>query len=276
MAVAIKLPNGKRYIEYSYSENENKEWLCADEINDWITKIFSRGWTNWLVYNDQTTHTTIIGAGHCKGIVVWNKERSTIGWLCHSVPFFPTHFNPTESIVISPIRDSEYVYGQSFFFVQWRYTDDILVKVKRQLKIMNANIYIQFDPTPPILLTDEKPIPLSILQIHPLVSHVAKSPSLTIDIYSEYLSCQYNHLWYIESWRRGSPCLTMKNIIDVDELHYKECTYKNGQDHSKWAVSTSSFVWIGDLNRMTTQMKRGGGGFICDDVNLAQLFRSLV
>ena len=50
--------------------------------------------------------------------------------------------------------------------------------------------------------------------------------------------------------------------MNVKTLSMAGATWDEGQDHSKWAVSTSGAkptVCIGGVNRMLSQRKRGGG-----------------
>ena len=76
----------------------------------------------------------------------------------------------------------------------------------------------------------------------------------------------------MESWIRGSAVGAMCDpyeVVDVIELQMfppvgeegEGFTYLETQDHAKWAIGQSSktkIVCMGDINRMTTQRKRGG------------------
>jgi hypothetical protein len=44
--------------------------------------------------------------------------------------------------------------------------------------------------------------------------------------------------------------------------------YTYSKDHSKYGYSDKGWMVIGDLNRMTTQHVRGGGGMILRENNL--------
>jgi hypothetical protein len=50
--------------------------------------------------------------------------------------------------------------------------------------------------------------------------------------------------------------------------------YKSTNDHSKYACN-HEYVIIGDLNRMTTQFDRGGGGILIKDMILASQINNL-
>ena len=50
-------------------------------------------------------------------------------------------------------------------------------------------------------------------------------------------------------------------------------TWTEGDDHAKWAVMLdgSSNLCVGDINRMTTQRKRGGGAVCFSNAGLSNV-----
>ena len=62
-----------------------------------------------------------------------------------------------------------------------------------------------------------------------------------------------------------------QGLTSIESLTIDGTTFKSSQDHSKWAV-TEDHVWIGDLNHMKLQEKRGGGGMVISDDALAIAF----
>ena len=74
----------------------------------------------------------------------------------------------------------------------------------------------------------------------------------------------------VETWPNGpgkmpSRCSTPFIVENVDEMDFSELDdddFTTKHDHAKWAISLDSkkpFVCVGDINRMETQKKRGGG-----------------
>jgi hypothetical protein len=114
-----------------------------------------------------------------------------------------------------------------------------------------------------------------VLQLSDTITHIAKSPDHQIDIYQDELVTRHKDMWYVETWKRGYHYEINPHITDVHSIEYETVNYKSSQDHSKWAAC-NEHVWIGDLNRMTTQMKRGGGGVLIHNKKLAELLTSLV
>lgn len=263
--VAIKVPHGIKYLEY-----ENNEFTYSkSNIDEWLSTIYNgKSWTQWVLYNDETSkldiHTT--NKGHCKGIVAWNTSR--ISWLCHSVPNFPRSFT---GFTIHPLEPNEHVYGQSFHYVEIRYSLQMITDILQQLHLMKAHIY---NETNHGIKTTDLHDTLRVLQLTNTITHIAKSPKHEIDIYN-YLATTYKCKWYVETWIRGHRIEPTDSIVDITNLHIHDIDFKESQDHSKWACS-DDYYWVGDLNRMTSQYKRGGGGFVCKNRVIARSFKKLI
>ena len=275
--VALKLPHGISGLHYC---NKQKRFVKCSDINSWLSNLYlGKIWQNWQIYNDETSH---LGdnhhkKGHCKGIVAWNSSR--ISWLCHSVPNFPRLFSGDS---ISEIEPGELIYGQSFQYIELDFTVDLLTRILNQLKIMEAHIYIEqlnMNTFNQLYLLKSKTI--CELKLSDTITHIAKSPSYHIDIYNDVLASHYPNVeWYVESWVRGHHIdirLDSALIKDIKKLHFDETEYKETQDHSKWATTKNGeYYWVGDLNRMTSQYSRGGGGFVCKDADVARAFYQLI
>jgi hypothetical protein len=158
---------------------------------------------------------------------------------------------------------------------------------------MHANVYLRnvddttSEPNPPatceintIWLTNE-------------MYHVAKSPNYMIDIYSDYLAKKYPYVWFVQTLFHGNRCnrcnciigteRTVVRVIDIEKLglgvkddNATNIVFDESQDNSKWATSDNDYYWVGDLNRMTCQFCRGGGGIVGKDADLAHALRSLI
>jgi len=272
--VSIKFPNSVEYITYN---DAKKEFVRGNDISVWIHNLYYlSNFDNWVIYNDDYSkiaekHVT---KGHCKGIIAWSKY--SISWLCHSVPNYPRSFSGK---FISAIENSEKIYGQSFQYIEVPYTSNMLYNILHQIHIMEANIYIN-NYTSEFINYKNMIFPkidkMNTIQITDTIIHIAKPPSLEIDIYGDYIA-KGEHIWKVETWQRGHNIKTTnKNIIDINKIKFEDITFSESQDHSKWATSDDKFYFIGDLNRMTSQFKRGGGGFICNDHDIAKALDKLI
>jgi hypothetical protein len=269
--VALKFPHGLAGVEYNRTV---QDFLPLPNINTWLTALY-RGstWTHFLVYNDETSHlgNTKHTKGHCKGILTWNAKQ--IGWLIHSVPNFPRKFTGK---TISEIEHSEIMYGQSFCYIEYAFTDALRDHILRHIATMEAHIFLRkgLSSLPPPMKFNQ----VHVLPFSPQVRHLAKYAKYEIDLYADCI-CQYDTaLWRVETWKRGSPLCPQTgggNVRDIEHLAFQTTTYKESQDHSKWAVCPTMF-FIGDLNRMASQRKRGGGGILVHHPVMAQAFQRLI
>ena len=270
--LALKLPHGLDGMEYDASSLT----FIPCQISEWLKRVYQNAtWTNWVTYNDQN-HLGVTRKGHCKGIVAWNATR--VSWLCHSVPHFPKEFTGNS---LSDIDSGEQVYGQSFHYYECDRTPDLVGSIFHQLYTMDAcpvlQHYTEKREWGSERATFKKEPIFAKLVLGEGMVHLAKSPKGEIDVYSQCLVVCYPTAWKVETWIRGHfitiPCSL---IHDIDTLCYQKTKYQESQDHSKWAVSDKEWYWVGDLNRMTSQFHRGGGGFVGTDKGMANAFRSLI
>lgn len=108
------------------------------------------------------------------------------------------------------------------------------------------------------------------------LSIISKSNKYGQDFYSSLLDQELRTGLYAQTWRRGSGealesfcprsnfhvnnISNMKIVSGGDKLEWSYL-----RDHAKWAISQNEdagLVCIGDMNRMGSQFKRGGGA-IC-------------
>jgi deoxyribonuclease II len=48
------------------------------------------------------------------------------------------------------------------------------------------------------------------------------------------------------------------------------------EDHSKWVLAGSLYACFGDMNRMTSQWKRGGSFFCLNDPTLVSALKEMI
>lgn len=268
--IALKAPHGT-----AMQTIEQDQWVQGNNINDWIKTLFvPQKYDHWIVYNDEVDdHKISTSHGHCKGILAWNNK--TIAWLIHSVPKFPRTFDGCN---IADIGASELIYGQSFIWLEgisYQLLPDILV----QLKIMNPYIYnttVNIDWNQVTAGHDIREIALNNTGT---LRHIAKAKHWNADIY-EHIATRFQGTWSCETWVRGHECVESQQVRDVHEITWNRNTgsthrYKRTQDHSKYACS-QQHVYVGDINRMTSQFHRGGGGIILENVGISALFGALM
>jgi hypothetical protein len=111
---------------------------------------------------------------------------------------------------------------------------------------------------------------INILKLTNNIIHIAKPPNHEIDIYSEYITKDYN--WKIETYQHEHN----SKLTYIKSIKYEHFEFTSIQDYSKWAASNDEYYWIGDLDHTSSQYKCGGGGFICKDRELAICLNKLI
>lgn len=114
------------------------------------------------------------------------------------------------------------------------------------------------------------------------------------DLYSVMVAPYLKSSLIVETWRRGagepldSSCKDKLQVSNVNEMMINFAkgsplpdsgVWPYARDHSKWAMSQNPkdpYVCIGDINRMKSQFKRGGGTVCVKDASIWKVFRDAV
>ena len=186
-------------------------------------------------------------------------------------------FNGTQ---ISKIAQAELMYGQSFQYIEVDFTKEMIFNILQQIHIMDACVYLEqynSDDFNYKKINFNGINTINTIKLSDNVSHIAKSPFYEVDIYSDFIAKEYKFNWNVETWMRGHLIETVcEHVKDVKEIHFEDIAYTEHQDHSKFAVSDNDYYFVGDLNRMTSQFRRGGGGFICNDANISKSLLNII
>jgi len=283
-SIILKLPHGKTCYQIN---EQNNLWSYHEDINIQIKKEFDEKYNQWIVYNDEIPDLPQIyssfpsnyiysGNAHAKGILAWNTK--SIKWLIHSVPKFPKEFDGTNQF--PDIDHGELEYGQSF--VCLTLTISHLDSILKQLFIMHPNVYlsninninnIKLDSYKNLWKTNN----YNIYKINDELHHIAKSPYYHQDLYEDIVIPEFKGNCLTETWIRGHHCSESEQCKMVPKIKWQNgISYSFTRDHSKYCVSDCGWVMIGDMNRMTSQFKRGGGGLVIQNENIVKLFNGII
>ena len=209
--------------------------------------------------------------GHSKGVVGWDKEGGF--WVVHSFPKFP-------SLVAngySGVDASQLIYGQSALCVSVDFST--LNVIGDQLQYNHPDVYDLNVPvwTPPnlasvangVYYSTPSPSVADFMSIGaiPFVSF-SKTAQYGQAIYQNLVAPGLNTSLLVETWIRGDRITSFCPGSGFSVQNIKTLVFPSGlvvketQDHSKWAISSSTAVpavCIGGINQMTTQNMRGGG-----------------
>ncbi|KAK9827043.1 hypothetical protein WJX74_004527 [Apatococcus lobatus] len=257
---------------------------AALKIDDWAHRtLLKEDWDGWVMYNDEPPGGKASGSvGHCKGVVAWNSDKA--GWLIHSVPLWPPAFGQQLDgrEILDNIRDDQVKFGQSFAWVDVARTD--LAKVLDQVCVMQPAAYCVNDGQG--LWESAKrahgPRDISWTDLGAGVRHVAKRRQWGRCLFEEALVREAGGACLAETWCRPKPRPT-ERVWNAVVLGWPDTTplvaYHESQDHSKYAVSEGAdrpWTYVGDINNMKSQWKRGGGGLVFSDPGIHRAFRSLI
>ncbi|XP_065347691.1 deoxyribonuclease-2-alpha [Cloeon dipterum] len=238
-------------------------------------------------YNDQPPDLPVsFTHGHTKGVVLSDGSQGL--WLVHSVPHFPP--NPENSGYAYPATGEH--YGQSMLCITLPTGE--MDKVGGQLTYNHPFVYASGLPEKVASAMPElaKAARGSYIKSAPYshkvdvksvrgqkFSSFAKASAFGMDLYADWVSSELQTSLMVESWPNGPgrlppACNRSYKVVDVLALNIlvnnaSVAEFKNQEDHSKWAVGSTSWACIGDINRMASQEQRAGGT-VC--VNLTKVW----
>jgi len=238
--------------------------------------------------------------GHTKGILV--VHTTGIRLLVHSIPHFPSKFSHTapeisplseseleygQSLICIHLDHTPGLFdclcpGDN----RVRKLEHDVAALVAQIMHMNPHVFQTNIPDPPLSSGGQAS---ALLREHlfldsrswfgprRIISHVAK-PTLNQEnryCLIDRLTALYGGPCVVQSWMRRPESLPSSQVSHVSYIRAtgENAGYKTTQDHSKWAVyegprggwfraHSPGWVWIGDMNRMTSQHVRGGGGIV--------------
>uniref|UniRef100_G3MP02 Uncharacterized protein n=1 Tax=Amblyomma maculatum TaxID=34609 RepID=G3MP02_AMBMU len=250
----------------------------------------------FVAYNDQLPkHFNGTRGGHSKGVLMAGTgSRQGVVWLQHSVPRFVEDVKAEYSY-----PDSGRENGQLFLCLSMQlHWVNILAQ---HLQVQAANVYLYNAPNWAAKYEDfwnilnrkyernQKRMQVNILFTNrkkPVLA-IAKPPNYEKDVYTEELRSQMNDSIVVQSWKNGAGgaqdmfCTKKYNVNDVSVIRVssksERAEFSSKEDHSKWYVTRHKGIFcFSSLNRMQSQMKRGGEITCLVDSGLASLFRNSI
>ena len=230
----------------------------------------------WICYNDEIPGEAKNDGdkGHSKGVLAFDLKTDTAFWLLHSWPKFPdirdgeegaANYGQTYLCVALPNVDAARTIAQQMYNCQEPQTyetrlpmalskDDILVRLANSVDVNET------DPPGDIPFSSKAGGYFRLM---------AKNRHWDKDFWIDLVGARLNVNIDVETWRRGTvpgtedstKRNTTKDILYLNVEHLgAPYEWHYTKDHSKWAVSeTDHWVCVADINRQTSQEKRGGG-----------------
>lgn len=255
---------------------------------------------SYIIYNDQPpdAKSSSSSYAHAKGIV--GMDRDTGFWLIHSMPKFPPVVAPRVAYLYPPNAKEN---GQSAICLSFS-TANEGDNIAYQLLTMKPKLYSSFlsDHVKAVashfndviqkkwLKAASRHVPIATLNNIQFQSF-AKNPTANSDIYESLIAPVLNTNLFVETWRKGaghplpSECDQPYHVNNIERVTISTLNqvapvdWQYTEDHAKWAVSDTQanpFICIGDINRMASQFKRGGGSLCVKSRNLWQILHSSI
>lgn len=291
-------------MAYYDSDSKTSEWTLlafdiyakkSNPIKETLAPMYDSKQKNvaFLAYNDQPPKG--FGGtrgGHSKGVLLASaKPNEGAVWLQHSVPRFVEDVKKKYEYPESGREN-----GQLFFCISFPL--EAVETISLHLRVQGANVYqarapqwaANFDEFWYLLhqmYRRDKKVHLRIdllrTNAHRLVLAIAKPPRLLRDVYTQDLKNHMNDSITVQSWKNGAGgaqqkyCTKTYSVTDVETIRIRtkkdDLYFSTSEDHSKWYVTRSSGIFcFSSLNRMLSQMKRGGEITCIADKSLATLF----
>lgn len=239
--------------------------------------------TGWILYNDEmpadANRTDSSTYGHTKGVLAFNTDSKTALWILHSWPKYAD-----AGATSMPTPD----YGQTYLCI----SIDMETASKIAAQMTNHQVPQVYIPRIPGSLDKNDPLYLLSQPLNPnptgdsdVLAYksrggfdfkvIAKNQKWNKDFWNDLVGPTLGADINVETWIRGKipPTLDSDGIHKTFDVKYIDLSplgmpwnWPETHDHAKWAVSVDSdWVCVGDINRMVSQEKRGGGTIAFQD-----------
>ena len=242
--------------------------------------------TGWILYNDEmptdAKRKDKGSFGHTKGVIAFDTASKTAFWLLHSWPKFA---DPPATDMPTPI------YGQTYLCLSL----DMATASKIADQMANHQEPQVYVPRIPASLDKSDPLFLLTQTLNPNATGdadviqcksrgglafqvIAKNREWNKDFWNDLVGPTLKADMDVETWIRGKipPVLDSDGIHKTFDVKYIDLsplgvpwTWPETHDHAKWGITVDSdWVCVGDINRMISQEKRGGGTIAFQDDKL--------
>lgn len=295
LAKSADSPTATGYEYIYYDANAGKvarsPYLLTDgkgALDLTLNSVFSKpdATTGWILYNDEmptdAKRLDSSSFGHTKGVIAFDTASKTALWVLHSWPKFA---DPMAAGMPTPI------YGQTYLCLS------LDLATASQIAGQMANHQEPQVYVPRIPASLDKKDPLYLLS-QPLDTNatgdadvidcksrgglafkvIAKNRKWNKDFWNDLVGPTLKADMDVETWIRGKipPTLDSDGIHKTFDVKYIDLsplgipwTWPETHDHAKWGITVGSdWVCVGDINRMVSQEKRGGGTIAFQDQTL--------
>lgn len=247
-------------------------------LNLTLTSVFKKpdATTGWILYNDEkpagAPGTDDGNLGHTKGVIAFDTASGTAFWLLHS---WPKYAAPGAPGMPTPM------YGQTFLCISLdivtanKIAAQMTTHQQPQCYLPRAASLNQGDALNALTrpLPQNPPADADVLACKSKAGMafkvLAKNRQWGKDFWNGFVGPQLGADMDDETWIRGP----IPPVADTDGIHKTfdikfinlgplgaHWAWPETRDHAKWGITVGSdWICVGDINRMISQRKRGGG-----------------
>lgn len=239
------------------------------------------------MWNDEIPDgATSSSKAHSKGVMGYTSSTGFL--LRHSVPRFPPH----KHTGYQGLPDNERIYGQTFICTSVSLSE--LNRIAGQYLVMDAQIYDHVTPSyansynnltrfaEGKYVHNDGPQAINFKTVNGVAFwDIAKSKACDCEMWDK-VSLHYGTGMNVLSWGRplepsSCPPRAKYPVLNVIDINWGSISYKETDEHSKWGVTQDGHsLCIGDINRMESQKKRGGGATCFSQPSVASSFNHLI
>jgi deoxyribonuclease-2 len=266
-------PNAKTVTKSKFLLNQGK-----GALNLTLNSLFKKpgGTSGWILYNDEmpaaAKREDSGSFGHTKGVIGFDTASKTAFWLLHS---WPKYAAPGVAAMPTP------EYGQTFLCLSL----DLATANHLANQMANHQEPQCYLPRPATLTKKDdlqaltqplKPKPPADADVLECKTQggmpfkvLAKNREWGKDFWNEFVGPTLGADMDVETWIRGK----VPPVVDSDGIHKTfdvkfinlgplgaHWAWPESHDHAKWGITKDQdWVCVGDINRMISQRKRGGG-----------------
>jgi deoxyribonuclease-2 len=295
MAKTADTPTATGYEYIYYDKNVGKVVKSPNLLTDGkgavdltLKSVFGQpdSTTGWILYNDEmptdAKRKDSGSFGHTKGVLAFDTATKTAFWLLHS---WPKYADPPATDMPTPI------YGQTYLCLSL----DLATASQIANQMANHQEPQVYVPRVPPSLDKKDPLFLLTQTLNPNATGdadviqgktrgglafqvIAKNRKWNKDFWNDLVGPTLKADMDVETWIRGKipPVMDSDGIHKTFDVKYIDLsplgmpwTWPETHDHAKWGITTdSNWVCVGDINRMVSQEKRGGGTIAFQDATL--------
>jgi deoxyribonuclease-2 len=232
--------------------------------------------TGWILYNDEkpadAPGSDDGNLGHTKGVIAFDTKSDSAFWLLHS---WPKYADPGVPGMPTPM------FGQTFICISLDMATANQIAAQMAIH-QEPQTYLPRAATLPrgdALFALTQPLPpapppgTSVINCNSRgglsFKVLAKNREWGKDFWNGFVGPALGADMDVETWIRGP----IPPVADTDGIHKTfdikfinlgplgaHWAWPETHDHAKWGITTDSdWICVGDINRMISQRKRGGG-----------------